>query len=86
MKEQISEEFARELLSSMQFDGRLSILTTLEIWKQEGYIKQSREEEIRGELERLYSNCNNIEKRVIFRAFQLQKELIEILDNKDKQC
>jgi len=63
MKEQISEEFAMELLSKifktdlLIFENGYQRLNRLEIiqrWKADGCIKQSREEEIRERIDNLY--------------------------------
>jgi DNA-binding transcriptional ArsR family regulator len=81
-KEQISEEFARNIIESI-FIGYSK--DTIDYWikcfKQKGYIKQSREEKIRGELKEL--DDGNIPfpnyEYYYFKAI----ELIEILDNKE---
>jgi hypothetical protein len=96
-KEQISEEFAREILLETSLikrgDLKLCIKRIINDLKEKGYIKQSREDELKEiikdyetmlkgkyfyDLENhKYVKCNYIEKYV-----ESVKELIEILENK----
>jgi hypothetical protein len=84
-KEQISEEFADKLLEDYYFgdkpDFRLCMKEMKKRWKENGYIKQSREEEIREEIKNIEVNICT---KDYFKVIKLQKELIEILDNKEK--
>lgn len=77
MNEQITEEFAKKLYDNVYscYDN------TLYFWKKQGYIKQSREEEIREKLKKLYPDCT-IGTGYAWDVYKLQKELIEILDKK----
>jgi hypothetical protein len=84
MKEQISEELLNEIIDELMRCISLNIIDRRELYnniKQKGYIKQSREEKIRGELKEL--DDGNIPfpnyKYYYFKAI----ELIEILDNKE---
>ena len=85
-KEQMSKEFADKLLDEYYFgaspDDRECKRVMKERWKALGYIKQSREGKIREELKEL--DDGNISfpnyKHYYFKAI----ELIEILDNKEK--
>ena len=103
MKEQISEDFAKELIANIIVEEEASTFyvkrekiggdwitihssVILNHWKQKGYIKQSREEEIREEIEEFinstyFANCVAIFTK---NKIDLLVELIEILDNKDK--
>jgi hypothetical protein len=82
--DQISEEFARELLSNI-FKNNLNISVNgyikldrngiVDYWKQEGYIKQSREDELREKISKLTPSYE----------VGLCLDLIEILDNKPKE-
>jgi hypothetical protein len=90
-KEQISKEFARNKLLQMppidwdEFFIKRDSEIILKYWERAGYIKQSREEEIREELNKYYSGDDEIYSDFYANtAIQLQKELIQILDNKDK--
>jgi hypothetical protein len=89
-KEQINEEFAKELINNITISQwkewrpvniEATKYETFKNWKQKGYIKQSREEKIRGELKEL--DDGNIPfpnyEYYYFKAI----ELIEILDNKE---
>ena len=105
-KEQISEEFAKELLKLIKdgnwriyFEGisleemlnqeiysikdiEYNIINRiLKYWKQKGYIKQSREEEIREKIEEEKTANYPINYEHFYRE---AVELIEILDNKEK--
>jgi hypothetical protein len=113
MNEQITEEFANELLSYVVVKRLYPLLSyvvasglypredslqelridcqkdTLKALKKAGYIKQSREEEIREELKQLVPKVIIDSRDVIcdvdydtWEAYELQKELIEILDKK----
>lgn len=82
--EQISEEFANKLLDSMFKSLDVKCECIIKLWKQKGYIKQSREDEIRERLvilyntEEIFTGYNkNIEEYA-----SLQKELIEIYEKK----
>jgi hypothetical protein len=80
-KETISEEFARELLEDTYGDfwhpDKL-----LKHWKRKGYIKQSREEEIREELKRLQDDISyRIDQGSNYQN-KLYYELVEILDKR----
>ena len=87
-QEQISKEFAIELLNSIDRKKfYIDQVATLSMWKQLGYIKQNREEEIREEIDNVYKEGKpfcNIEKAI--HLINLYSMLVEILDNKDKQC
>lgn len=91
MSEQITEEFANELLKNIygNWDGTVNKKEIFKTWKKQGYIKQSREEEIREELKQLVPKVIIDSRDVIcdvdydtWKAYELQKELIEILDKK----
>jgi hypothetical protein len=97
MKEQISEEFADKLLEGYYFgdkpDFRACVKEMKKRWKENGYIKQPREEEIRERIDNLYQVYGkkfakdfpkDIEEYIITMTNikNTQKELIEILDNK----
>jgi hypothetical protein len=73
MKEQITEKFAKELIMFSSRVGNDEL--TLNRWKSKGYIKQSREDQIRS----LLITTTNFEERCYY-----MEELIEILDNKLK--
>jgi F0F1-type ATP synthase alpha subunit len=87
MDEQISEEFAKEFLLKMPPDTWFDFFETkneeiiINYWKQKGYIKQSREEEIKSRLKNLFKEYDVSDKN-IFEIITLQKELIAILDKK----
>lgn len=87
MKEQISEEFACELLTWTYLDN-LERIALKSYWEMEGYIKQSREDEIREELKQGYifyksdPKSNNISWEGWQKYIELQKELIDLLDKK----
>ncbi|GAG89296.1 unnamed protein product [marine sediment metagenome] len=53
-------------------------------WKENGYIKQSREDEIKEEIKSLYSEFYNISWENADKILPLYRELVEILDNKIK--
>jgi CO dehydrogenase/acetyl-CoA synthase beta subunit len=90
--EQISEDFFKELHNKTFYtDYSLSLKEA----KQKGYIKQSRKEEIKSKLDWLYKRykdnyADNFPKDIedyittMTNIKNLQKELIEILDNKEK--
>ena len=99
MKEQISMEFARELLDEIEVFFKANPLNekhngytelnwtydldrTFKNWKQKGYIKQSREEEIRGKIEEEKTAKYPINYQYFYRE---AIELIKILDNKIKE-
>jgi len=89
MMETISEEFAREILSFIGngIDMLHSKWVELVIgsWKQKGYIKQSREEEIKQKLKTGYTVIlGNNDNKSLLKYIGMQRELIEILDNKLK--
>ena len=79
-EEKISEELARELIENIQFyfnpDGIMYNCTesqTIKAWKQKGYIKQSREDEIR----EIIKNHEHVTTDIVM-------ELISILDKRLK--
>jgi hypothetical protein len=88
----ISEEFAAKLLDFVQIhldekgdiDRCKTEKDTFDTWKQEGFITQSREDELRIEIER----CKLIEKYKndphYKHFYEKAIELIQILDNKQK--
>ena len=85
MKEQISEEFADKLLEDYFFgdkpDFRSCKKEMKQRWKKQGYIKQSREEEIR----ELIKEEKTAKYPINYEHFYREAvELIEILDNKEK--
>jgi hypothetical protein len=77
--DQISEEFARKLLKACSTHNH-NIEIYISEWKQIGYIKQSREDEIKDLIE-YHIKVEGSDKTLI----QLQQELIEILDKKIKE-
>ena len=78
-REQISIEFFREIwCNAMNEDWDKS----LKLAKKMGYIKQSHEEEIRKELKKRFSKRYMADEMLGY--IQLQEELIDILDNKNK--
>ena len=87
-KEQISIEFARKLFgdwSGLICNGESFESGVLKMWKQKGYIKQSREEEIREKIKNYEKSvCYPNKETTQYEYMQYQKELIEILDNKAK--
>lgn len=96
-KEQISEEFARDKLLNNTYifaytdrDINNAIQKTLNSWKEKGYIKKSKEEEIKERLNDLYEKdiypYKDLDKYIIVMTNikNLQKELIEILESKIK--
>lgn len=94
--EQISEEFAIELIRIISTSYKENVtekrmnteIFTLNNWKNAGFIKKSREEEIRLALERL-NKITSIPENHIPSILRTQNnlllELIEILDNKLKR-
>lgn len=74
--EQISEEFARELIDNINVNSNAKEML-LKLWKQKGYIKQSREDKIRKKIDE--SRILGTKLKIVVK---LQKELIEILDKK----
>jgi len=88
-KEQISEELFDEIIDIAEsyvnpFSYSIKKKRCKKYCKQKGCIKQSREDEIRNELKKLYDQNYNIDLLKTERALKLQRELIEILDNKEK--
>ena len=86
MKEQITEEFARKLLNDCCHDISSLDEVTLKLWKDQGFIKRSREDEIREKINKLNINDfkNDTDKIFYFnQKCKFQKQLIEILDNKE---
>jgi len=88
MKEQITENFAYLLLDNTSVYNLIETWAKREIikeWKEKGYIKQSREEEIRENIKNIECSkpYQNYSGHILNYITQL-KELIEMLDNKDK--
>jgi len=84
MKEQISEEFAREIICNRGIPN-LSDKEILRYWKLNGYIKQSREEHVRSKLDEIWERKQLIAgEKIDCDLIRLQDELIKILDNKLK--
>ena len=80
--EKISEEFAFKLLRNIVYIGndQLFIKKTIELWKQKGYIEQSREEEIK---EYVRNHTHSVNYEDINIKLEMLNELVEILDNKE---
>jgi polyhydroxyalkanoate synthesis regulator phasin len=89
----ISEEFARELLDGIipetNNDGSIKLKqtksSTLNFWKQADYIKQSREDELRAEIDRLKNSESVLQRGILIDLNNYKTELIQILDNKLKE-
>ena len=86
MKEQISEGFANLLLNYYHVSNKvINIKETIKMWKEKGFIKKSLEDKIKElkiQIEVYYRNM--IHEEYLKQICDLQKELIEILDNKLK--
>ena len=83
MKEQISEDFFKELYNKTFYtDYSFSLKEA----KQKGYIKQSREEEIREKIKKIENvNWHSKDKEKLYRElYELHTDLLQILDNKEK--
>lgn len=88
----LTEEQAEELCKNIQYylsstgiAEEDTITYTMKAWKQKGYIKQSRENELKDKLKLIYDKNYNINYCNVEKALILQRELIEILENKIKE-
>ena len=98
----ITNEQADKLLSSIKFfisakqdenykeyteiNWELNLEESKKNWQELGYIKQSREDILRNEIKLLMENPNIKWMASEMYIVKLYEELVEILDNKDKQC
>lgn len=86
MNEQVSKEFFIKIHSICVMNSAMDYKEALGVAIQKGYIKQSREEQIREELDEGFSytirkkQIDDFEKVISY--VNLQKELIQILDKK----
>ena len=81
--DKISEEFARTLLKTSQTHPH-NIEVYISEWKEKGYIKRNRIDEIKEEIDKQIDCYNNKlnENTWYNNLFKLQKELIELLEKK----
>jgi len=93
-KETKSEEFADKLLKNIRMANETYPNSEIEkkrknqlkkVWKQKGYIKKSREEEIKEELKKpylVYEDGKGFVPMEIQKKMELYQELIKILEKK----